>query len=96
MASIVEGNLVGAKKIELFKSTEIAKLNLPSVNSISFSPDGTKLLSCNHQGKILCWDVTNFGEDFSLLTSIRISERGVLCSSCKYKDTLDKMIRDEL
>jgi len=83
MTSIIEVSLIGGKKIDMLKSTEIAKLNLPSVNCISFSPDGTKLLSCNNQGKILCWDVTNFGEDFSLLTSIRISERGVLCSSCK-------------
>lgn len=82
MTSIVEGNLLGGKRIEFLKPSEIAKLNLPSVNCISFSLDGTKLLSCNHQGKILCWDVTNLGEDFSLLASTRISERGVLCSSC--------------
>ena len=85
MTPIVEATSgITAKKIDFLKAADFQKLNLPSVTCISFSADGTKLLSCNQQGKILCWDVTNLGEDATLIASIRVSERGVLSVSCEY------------
>jgi WD40 repeat protein len=72
-----------AKKMAQLKNADFSKLALPSVNCLSFSTDGKKLLSCNQFGKVILWDVTNLGEEFQVLSSIRISEMGVLSVTCK-------------
>jgi len=83
MAPIFDANgLTGVKRSEILKMSDTFKLGLPSVVCISFSQDGTKLLSCNETGRIICWDVANFGEDYVALASIRVSEKGILSSTC--------------
>lgn len=73
---------IDSKKMSQLKNADFSKLALPSINCLSFSTDGKKLLSCNQYGKVICWDVTNLGEDFQILSSIRISELGVLSVTC--------------
>jgi len=81
MLPIIEG--FDKRKLQTLKSTDLPKLNLPSVNCLSFSTDGKKLLACNQYGKIHCYDVSNLGDDYQLLASIRISEIGVMSVTCK-------------
>ena len=91
MASIVDlGGATGAKRAEALKMSDTSKLGLPSIVCISFSQDGTKLLSCNETGRIICWDVTNFGEDYIALANIRVSEKPVLSSTCLKFEILNK------
>ena len=72
----------GQKKSPLVKPTDTSKINLPAIYCLRFSNDGTKLLTCSEIGKVFCWDASQLGEDHTLLSVTRVSEKGVLSLSC--------------
>lgn len=50
----------------------------PGITCLSFSNDGQKLLASDESGKIFCWDARNISQKNILISSVKVSEIGVI------------------
>ena len=68
----------------------VAISNISPINCVSFSNDGKKLLACNDEGKIYCWNYETVGKNNNLLSKLQISEMGVISIACNLNKIIIK------